>query len=254
MCIVSFGTVFFVILECSVGLNRIVDTKKTIVPFFQQSGMKEPVDAASGRITLLLSTEIQFPYVIEGTNLVAERVVSYEGPFMEDGSNQEVVNVMGLMLRNIGAEGIIHAEVRLFRESQKFVFKADMIPPGATVLVLEQNRNCYTRQNFTSCGGWQILAAENWQNSGIAIEEIGMGTLAITNRMGEAITQVRLHYKTHLEDILVGGITHTYTVKSLDRGETVFVSPSRYAKGYSCIVKIEVESENHRQLNTVGGG
>ena len=240
--IISLGTVLFVFAELAMGLNKVLAAKKEIMPIFQSSDSAVSGEAETSTAGLLLPVEVTLPYGVDGTSLIAEKIVSYDGPFLEDGTNHEVVNVMGLLLRNAGDVGIERAEIVLTGDRQRFIFEADIIPPGATVLVLEKNRTFYGCKNFSSCSGWQITDNCGWSNWGLDIEETGMGTLEVTNQTGRKIQQARLHYKTYLEGILVGGITHVYTIESLQPGESILISPARYAKGYSRIIRVELKN------------
>ena len=145
---------------------------------------------------------------------------------------------MALMLYNSGDAGVEQTKVVLKRDIMEFVFEADMIPPGARVLVLEKERALYGYKNFTSCYGWQTINNCGWKNWPITIREISIGALEISNRTDETYNQLQIYYKTQLEGVLVGGVTFVHTVKALDPGQTIQIYPKNYAKGYSQIVKV----------------
>lgn len=238
LCFLSFGTVFLIIFGYVFGIRAYLASYRETVPVFQEQLPTEGHGLLAQRVESLTPVNITLPCKVEGTNLIAENVISYEGPFLEDGSNQEVVNVMALMLYNSGDAGVEQTKVVLKRDIMEFVFEADMIPPGARVLVLEKERALYGYKNFTSCYGWQTINNCGWKNWPITIREISIGALEISNRTDETYNQLQIYYKTQLEGVLVGGVTFVHTVKALDPGQTIQIYPKNYAKGYSQIVKV----------------
>jgi len=253
LCFVSFGTVLLIAFGFVMEIKVYLASNQEPIPVFQEQLSTEDNGLLVQKVESLTPVDITLPCEIEGTNLIAESVISYEGPFLEDGSNQEVVNVMALMLYNSGDAGVEQATVVLERDILRFVFEADMIPPGARVLVLEKERAFYGYKNFTSCYGWQTINDSGWTNWPVTIREISIGALEISNQTYEAYGQMQIYYKTQLEGVLVGGITFVHTIKALDPGETVQIYPEHYAKGYSKIVKVSADQERPPAEHSAGG-
>ena len=184
--------------------------------------------------------EISFPYEIPGTTLVAEALVYYDGPFLENSSNIELFNSAALLLRNTGNEGILQAEITVQGE-KSWVFSVWDIPPKGTVLVGESSGAQLEDLTVTACTGWQRVQSGVW-DAGISlrIESLDMGTVAVTNMTEETLHNVRLLYKNWLPQsgIYVGGITHEARIDQLLPGQTVTLEPGHYAKGYSSIVRV----------------
>lgn len=244
LCVISFGVIFSSMILCFVGLKEVHNTAHgTATPVFQHAESLNIINSDAEQVTAPQLERIHFPCAIAGTTLVAEGVASYDGPYLEDGSDQEVVNVTALLLRNTGDVGIAKTEVIMQKGEQKLIFEADTIPPGATVLILEKRRTLHTNTNFTSCSGWQIVEEHGWHDWGIRIREVTMGVLEITNQTGSAMKNVQLYYKTKLEDMYIGGMTYVHTVTKLKEGETIQISPYHYARGYSEIIKIKEETK-----------
>lgn len=240
LCIVSFGVIVSAMILCFAGLKDVyIVAHGAATPVFQHTEPLNMMHFDGGEVTVSRSEIIQFPYEITGTTLVAEGVASYDGPYLEDGSDQEVVNVTALLLHNTGDVGITKTEVIMQREEQDLVFEADTIPPGAKVLILEKSRKRHNSKDVTSCSGWQTIDEYGWYDWGVSICDVTMGILKITNQTDRPIKNLKLYYKTKLEDIYIGGITYVHTVSNLNAGETIQISPYHYAKGYSEIIKIE---------------
>lgn len=190
------------------------------------------------------SAQLQLPYRIPGTTLVAEQLAAYEGPSLENGGSLELVNVAALLLRNTGTDGIESAQITLRWLDGSYYFAADTIPPGARVLVLEQNNRDYGQHIWSECSGTQNSGAGDWTGGHmLKIEQTGMGELTVTNISDRELYNIRLHYKSYLEPpgIYVGGITYKVGIKHLTIDQTVKLSPHKYASGYSGIVKTSAE-------------
>lgn len=181
------------------------------------------------------------PYKIEGTTLVAERLVAYDGPFVEDGSDREVINVAALILHNFGSSGVKEAEITLAYHENSLTFQASMIPPGATAVVLEKDGKPYIQVPSTDCYGWAEQIEDGWDvESVLRIEQIDIQTLQVTNITSAALHNVQLYYKTLLKETAyyIGGITYQTQVLHLKPGETVMLQPPHYAKDYSEILRV----------------
>ena len=181
------------------------------------------------------------PFQVPGTSLIAEQIVLYEGPFLEDGSGREVCNTAALLVRNCGQLGIEEAEIVLEAGMIRFVFAADTIPAGQTVLVLEKSAKTYGPEIFSGCSGWALYSHQDWNGGGmLTVTEVDMGTLLVTNCSDKVLRNICLYYKNYLEDpgFYVGGRTNSYVIDSLQPGQTMQIKPNNYAYKYSGIVRL----------------
>ena len=192
-------------------------------------------------LSLVRENEVKLPCRVEETALIASQLVMYEGPFLETGGDEPVSDITALILYNSGECEIAQAEVVLTGE-QKLTFFASNIMPGARVLVLEKNAAAWQQWNISSCSGWvnketQPSIPEDW----LQIEQVDMGTVAVTNISREKLTDICLFYKNYLEegDLYVGGITYMKQIGSLEPGQSATVTLPRYAAGYSRIIKVQ---------------
>ena len=236
LCLLGFGTV----IGALVRFVSEASDWNTVQPSFSQPTHTVIAGAETELVTSLPPADITLPHKIQGTTLVAEKVVAYDGPYLEDGSNTEVVNVMGLLLQNTGAAGISRAQVVLQVGKVEFVFETDTIPPGAVVCVLEKSKAAFGQKNFTGCSGWALTEQGGWDNWNVTVEEVAMGTLAIKNQTDKTLEQVRLYYKTWLAEVYVGGVTYVHEVQRVEPGQTLNISPEHYARGYSKVLRVTV--------------
>ena len=187
---------------------------------------------------------IVLPVNVPGTVLIAQRLSAYEGPFLEDGTDREVVNVAALHLYNDSSSVILKAHIELQWEDGIYVFEGDHIPPKSTVVILEQNAAAYRRESFLACWGWQETAQFQNAKNLISVTDMAVGTLVVTNMTDRIFRDVCLYYKSWLSppDVYVGGITYMVQVPILLPGQTKYLYPGHYASGYSKVVSVSRES------------
>ena len=186
--------------------------------------------------------EITFPVTVPGTALLAEQLSAYEGPFLEDGSGQEVIDVAALHIYNTGEREVHNACITLQMETGSYVFYGDHIPPGATVVLLEMRARAYQQGAIKNCSGWQAIS-DVAQQEGILITDKDNGTLVVTNTTDKTLYNLHLYYKSWLSppDVYMGGITYSVTVPLLAPGQTEMLCPDRYATGYSKVVSVTTD-------------
>lgn len=184
---------------------------------------------------------LEFPTPISCTSVIVESVASYDGPFYEDGTGREVINVAAILLRNTGDEMIPYVHIILRTESASYLFDGFWIPAGAAVLIPEKYALPYeAQQEFISCFGWATV----WQQTNsyaISFEEISMGKILVRNRSDTDIKNLTLYHKTYLQenDMYIGGVAFESRIDFLGIGETVVFSPKNYASGYSKLIYYE---------------
>ena len=195
----------------------------------------------------MLSTEVyetfSFPYKVQDFDIILEKISAYEGPFLEDGTDDEVVDIAALHIYNGSDKLLSNVFVELFWQSGSYIFEGKNIPPNSTVLLLEKNRSVYAENTYIHCLSWcKISGGFNIQDY-ISVSEIGLGTITVTNLTNNAFYNVNLYHKIWLTppDIYVGGITYHTIISRLLPNETITLKPYHYAAGYSKIVFVTVD-------------
>ena len=143
---------------------------------------------------------------------------------MEDGSDEEVSNVMMIKVKNNSDKPLQYAEILLTLEDDIAEFSFSTIPAGETALVLEKNRWEYSKKN-------EILETElknvvffeeglNLYEDVLEISELE-GALNIKNISEKDISgQIAVYYKTVEDEMYQGGITYRALIKDgLKAGE-----------------------------------
>lgn len=184
---------------------------------------------------------ISLPYSIGGSGLVIRSITSYDGTYIEDGSDSDISGVTVIILENTGDTEVEYASITVNREGTELQFEASALPAGGTVVVQEKNRVLFEGGNYTDCSA-DVAEIEEFDMSSdqIRVDETGDQTLTVTNLTDENIPAVRIFYKFYMEDedTYVGGITYTAKITGLDANASVEITPSHYLKGSSRIMMI----------------
>ena len=188
------------------------------------------------------NNSIELPYAIPGSSLIIELINPYDGLFLEDGSDQEVSNIVAIVLRNTGDTCIEYANIIMERDGTKLQFTASSLEPGSAAIVLEANRKQFSEGTYTKCTVElsEVTELEMSQDK-VHVENNPEGGIRITNISQEDIPCVRIFYKFYMSDMdaYVGGITYTAKVVDLKAGQSCVVKPSHYLREYSKIVMVK---------------
>lgn len=182
-----------------------------------------------------------FPYAIEGTELTVQNISSYDGIFLEDGSDGEVTGVAAMVVENTGDTNVEYAAITISCNGETLEFDASDLPAGATVVVQEKNKTPYQSGTYTDCSAVVAEMGDfEMSEDQVKVEETESGSLLVTNLTDEEIPCVRIFYKFYMadEETYVGGITYTAKLTGLSAGASQTVTPSHYAAGNSRIMMV----------------
>ena len=183
---------------------------------------------------------VSFPYSVEGTTLTVERLAVYEGPAVEQGSDEPTANALALILFNSGDREILKAQIVLEGEDTAHSFEATHIPGNSRILLVEKSGALWGKTAYTACSAAVEYAEDpGLTDQQVMITQVDMGKIAVSNLTDDRLQAVRIFHKNCLEEIYVGGITYETIVGDLEPGETVEKVPERYAAGYSKVVRVE---------------
>ena len=187
------------------------------------------------------SEKIVFPYAIPGTDLVVDSVNSYDGLFLEDGSDAEIAGIAAVILRNTGSQCIDYAEVTMKGSQADYLFIFSHLESHSAIVVQEAGRAPCVSQEY-DCITAEPACSDGFEMSEnqLEIRETSDNQLQVKNLTDEVIPCVRIFYKFYLEEeeVYVGGITYVAKVMDLKPGAVVHVAPSHYAAGSSRVVMV----------------
>lgn len=186
--------------------------------------------------------EVSFPLTVSGTSLSVRSISSYDGIYLEDGSDEEVSGVAAMVVENTGDTDLEYAYISINCDGETLEFEASDIPAGATVVIQEKNRASYQEGTYTDCSATVAETDSLDMAEEVSVTETDDGSLLVTNLTDEEIACVRIFYKFYMEDedAYVGGITYTAKLTGLGAGSSMTVTPSHYASGSSKIMMVRI--------------
>lgn len=181
------------------------------------------------------------PYSITGSSLVIQSIASYDGSYIEDGSDSDISGVTVIVLENAGDTEVEYASISINRDGTELLFEASALPAGGTVVVQEKNKTLFQEGNYTDCSANVAEISEfGMSEDQVQVEETGDQEITVTNLTDETIPAVRIFYKFYMEDedTYVGGITYTAKLTNLEAGASQTIMPAHYLKGSSKIMMV----------------
>lgn len=186
-------------------------------------------------------TQISFPYTIPNTSLVIENIASYDGIFLEDGSDVSVTGIYSMVLENSGNTDVEYAKITLNCDDSPITFEVSDVPSGATVVAQEINKTSYRDGTYSDCSA-DVAESQGLEQSEdlVSVQENSDGSLTVSNLTDDLIPCVRIFYKFYMSDenAYVGGITYTAKLVDLEPGADQTIVPSHYSQGYSRVVMV----------------
>ena len=184
---------------------------------------------------------VTFPYTIPNTGLTIRSIASYDGIFLEDGSDSSVSGIYSIVLENTGSMDVEFARITLSCDGMPITFELSDLPSGATVVAQESSQTAYQDGVYRDCTA-DIAEIDVLEQSTeqISVQENGDGSLTVSNLTDSLIPCVRVFYKFYMtdEDVYVGGITYTAKLTDLEAGGSQTIIPSHYSLGYSKVVMV----------------
>ena len=199
----------------------------------------------NGKETIgFLKYDTFYPRSVMGTDLLAVEVIRYDGPFWEDGSNEEASGITALVVENQGGLLVSSGAVIVEMGKDRMVFELSFLPPGGKVLVLEKDRKLYSYQSPISCYGW--TREEYPENPGlVSVESVGLNGLTLTNYTGCTVPGIEIRYKNYDPEtgMYLGGITYCLEENDLLPREVRTVNPDYFTARKSRVVRILQEMD-----------
>ena len=168
-----------------------------------------------------------------GDGIILVSIAPYSGAFVEDGSDEQVENIVSAVVRNSGDNAIQLLEFAVGTDNGDAVFSATTILPNTSVLVLEKNRMPYPGgDKFGSARITQIgRFIEEPSFYSDKFEVMGAdGNILVKNIGSEDVTgKVVVFYKSVKDGRYFGGITYQATLNGgVPAGETVLVNANHF--------------------------
>lgn len=178
-----------------------------------------------------------------GQGLFITDLYNYSGIYMEDGTNDAVVDVMMLLLHNGGTADLQYLELELYFGDQVYTFQATDLASGSCAVLLEQERKSYPGgQPDETVVRHAAFFEEDMQLHEDVLQIQGLeGVLNVTNISDRDIVgDIYICYKYAGEDLFYGGITFRARIPGLKAGEIYQMPTGHYAPESCVIVQVTI--------------
>ena len=162
------------------------------------------------------------PFLItEGVRVV--EMFSYNGPYIEDGSNEPCENVCAVRIENTSETHYRYLRFSIVTADGAYTFSATTLFAGARMTVLCENRAAYSKSTVLSN---EILSIALFDRTPtVHIDSLLItytdGFINVKNLTDETLSGVYVYYKDTDDFGYLGGITYRTSFGDLEAGNTV---------------------------------
>ena len=184
----------------------------------------------------------------DGENLLSEKMLlgegielqalsGYQGPYVEDGTDDIVSDVLAITVRNDGDKTVQYAHIILTQGETAYEFDVTTLPVGASAQLLELSRQ--PMPDSTDGMTAQVTACAVFDTEPTMCEDVFQietqdTAITITNNSGSDITgQIYVYYKIAYGDLYMGGITYRVGTAGLKAGESATCYAGHFSTDYS---------------------
>lgn len=184
----------------------------------------------------------------DGENLLSEKMLlgegielqalsGYQGPYVEDGTDDIVSDVLAITVRNDGDKTVQYAHIILTQGETAYEFNVTTLPVGASAQLLELSRQ--PMPDSTDGMTAQVTACAVFDTEPTMCEDVFQietqdTAITITNNSGSDITgQIYVYYKIAYGDLYMGGITYRVGTAGLKAGESTTCYAGHFSTDYS---------------------
>lgn len=184
----------------------------------------------------------------DGENLLSEKMLlgegielqalsGYQGPYVEDGTDDIVSDVLAITVRNDGDKTVQYAHIILMQGETAYEFDVTTLPVGASAQLLELSRQ--PMPDSTDGMTAQVTACAVFDTEPTMCEDVFQietqdTAITITNNSGSDITgQIYVYYKIAYGDLYMGGITYRVGAAGLKAGESTTCYAGHFSTDYS---------------------
>lgn len=162
---------------------------------------------------------------------------AYSGPYVEDGSDEEVKDILSITVKNAGTEPIQLATVTLTTATgETYSFTLTALPAGEQAMLLESSRAAYAEGleiADTAVSGVALFNEPLSLHEELLEISAADQALTVKNVSGNSFAGGRIFYKTVSGDSYLGGITYMATVPAMEIDEEVTLYAGHYTSGSS---------------------
>ncbi len=192
----------------------------------------------------IVSAENEYSF-IDTDGLVFTDVISYSGPYVEDGSNEYVRNVSSIRVSNRSNKALRYAEFSAQTGAGEMLFICTTLLPGHNVLLLETDRRGFTGAETKSVKKENVLFFDTMPGLHSEIFELSVAdkVLTLKNISEKDIPgDISVYFKRVDENGYLGGITYRVRFADLLSGASFSQRSDNFSSSDSEIVFIECKN------------
>ena len=230
----------FMLLVVIAVLVLLFAASKDELPEVEKAGAEMPFDVPG--FTVL--KEAPFGDLNEKFSIAC--MGTYSGTYVEDGSNEQVTDVLTIVVKNISSDLVEYGLITVDCGGETATFELSALPAGSYALVMEKNRLTYDNTMVLS-----KPICEQYAEPNNLITDFGNdfnvypsdGVINIENISGRDIeSDVSLFYKNYEYGLFIGGITYRARFSGgIKAGEIAQCMQQHYSLEKSAIMYMSYE-------------
>ena len=230
----------FMLLVVIAVLVLLFGASKDELPEVEKAGTEMPFDVPG--FTVL--KEAPFGDLNEKFSVAC--MGTYSGTYVEDGSNEQVTDVLTIVVKNISSDLVEYGLITVDCGGETATFELSALPAGSYALVMEKNRLTYDNTMVLS-----KPICEQYAEPNNLITDFGNdfnvypsdGVINIENISGRDIeSDVSLFYKNYEYGLFIGGITYRARFSGgIKAGEIAQCMQQHYSLEKSAIMYMSYE-------------
>ena len=183
--------------------------------------------------------------VFEANGFVFGGIFAYEGPYVEDGSNETVYNVAAVRVENKNTTALRYAEFTFATGAGDLRFICTTLLPGRSALLLEQGRAPYTGASVSGVSvGSELFFSEPPSLMPEAFSlTVENKVLTLKNISGVPVPgETYVYFKRCNEQGYLGGITYRIRFTDIPAGGTMSQSTQNLVPSDCDLIFIECQN------------
>ncbi len=183
---------------------------------------------------------------LSDSNLIIEKVGSYTGNYLEDGSDEPIEKVAAIIISNTSDKMLQVGDIT-FKVSDKenATFRVTNLLPHTSALVLESNKRKYSDKDDYSYGtvvNAYLDDPDLLEDKFEVIKE--NGNLKLKNKTDKTYKKVYVYYKyVQSGGAFMGGITYRVPFENIEGKKTVTSVANHFSANTSVIVDVQIAEE-----------
>ncbi|MBQ6118121.1 MAG: hypothetical protein IJK98_02715 [Clostridia bacterium] len=184
-------------------------------------------------------------FVTETDGFAFSDLFAYAGPYVEDGSNEEVDNVAAIRVENRSGQALRYAEITVSTGAGDLHFTCTTLLPGRSALLLEQNRAAFAGSaangiRFDSKGFFEEAPTLYPDTFSVSVNGHVLTLRNITSR--PVAGEIYVYYKRSDSQGYLGGITYRVRFADLAAGAEASMSSQNLSVQDCDILFIDCEN------------